>query len=185
MILPEGRVAPSVGERAVVLSINRIVTINPDQFLRKKRVQFQIHVIHRIRSIPNDRFGCIYIDDNDLAHIHDAIVEQIESYTAYTSLKTLAASEKLTDTFVTTPGVPEGEEANRPERFSVTRTFIHHTTHLDPIHLYASYFLSKSDQTPSRNSNRIAGYRTYSSFTSPVFTPNHNPLNCEDLYVPE
>jgi hypothetical protein len=58
--------------------------------------------------------------------------------------------------------------------YSVTKTFNHLSTLLDPIHLYPGDFLTDSPN----NDDKIAGYKTYSEFQSPNFWPLTNPLAC-------
>ena len=180
--LPEGQVPATVGQTCIVVHPEELITINPKEQVRKRRLRFQVSVVTRIRDIPNDRFDRIYYDKAQLASLHESIVDLIESYDMFQLLLSINTTDKLSDQFMLNIDTPAG---SRPVKYSVTRTFEHYTTLLNPIHLWPSYFHSKSTKTkgdthPSTISHdhKIAGYRTYSSFLSPVFIANHIPLDC-------
>jgi len=150
-ILPEGKVPSIAGQRFVSVHAEAINTPNGNENWRKRQLRFNVTVIRRIRDIPADRFGIIYIDRKELANTHEVIMTLIES---------LAMFQELVATF-------------SGHGYSITGTFGHKYTNLNPVHLYPGFFNSEDETT-----DKIAGYRTYSSFVTPFFRLNTNPLSC-------
>lgn len=159
-ILPEGRVPASAGERYLVISPTAIVTNNPERNLRSKTIGFRVNLIQRTRAIPEDRLGIIYTDDSYAHEIHSVIDAAIESLDMFRVLITL---------------VKQTEANIKQVRYSLSKTFTHKVTILSPIKLYPGYFHSTNSDLDSK----LAGYKTYSAFTSPSFTPSVNPLSCD------
>ena len=150
-ILPEGKVPAIAGQRFITAHAESITTLNPIENWRKRQLRFNVTVIRRIRDIPADRFDLIYTKENELSNTHEILMTLIESLAMFTSLVNAFAAQN----------------------YSITGTFTHKYTQLNPIHLYPGFFNSSDESV-----DKIAGYRTYSSFTSPVFRKNTNPLTC-------
>jgi hypothetical protein len=159
-VLPEGRVPASAGQKSIIISPSAITTENTNLNYRAKVVGFRVHLIQRVRDIPPDRFGLIYTDPNETHEIHDVIVDAVQSLDMFRSLNTLINTTQ--------------DSSELQLRYSLVKTFIHRITILTPIHLYPGYFHSKS----SEHDATLAGYKTYSSFTSPSFYLSSNPLSC-------
>jgi hypothetical protein len=117
-----------------------------------------------MRATPNDRQGILYLDENELHDAQEAIEDAIQSISMFNTLDTLIA--------ITQAAANDADEAQK--RFSIARTFVHRMTTLNPTHLYPGYFHAK----PSAADSKIAGYKTYQSFQSPVFYPSSSPLTC-------
>jgi len=156
LVLPEGRVPASMGQRWITVSPTSVRTVTQDNF-RPEVVGFQVVLVQRIRDTPNDRFGIIYGDPAEMHDIHNSIKNLIQSLAMLRELEVYLNAKE-----------------NSPRTVNYSRQFNHLITILDPIHLYPGYFLSK----PSSDSAKIAGFKTYSSFTSPRFYPIINPLGC-------
>jgi hypothetical protein len=158
-ILPEGRPPAIAGEKYLVISPTAVVTNNPERNLRSKTVGFRLNLIQRTRATPEDRLGLIYEADAETHEIHEVITSAVESLDMFRVLITLI---KQTETNI------------KQVRYSISKTFTHRVTVLSPVHLYPGYFHGKS----SEHDSKLAGYRTFSTFTSPSFTPSINPLSC-------
>lgn len=176
--MPEGKVPATAGQMFVVLSPENFRTQNPHEHVHKDVINFEIAVVHRIRDVPNDRFGKIYLDDDEMADIHQAIKDEIVSFAMFQRLLVWNALEKIGNSQVADP---ELDAAARPVKYSVIGEFTHHVTRLDPVHLWPNYFLAKT-KNPDR---KIAGYKTVSTFTSPTFIQNRNLLDCLPLFAAE
>lgn len=161
-ILPEGRVPASMGERFITISPEADITTGLNADYRGSYITFRVYLIHRMRATPNDRQGNMYHLHNEMHDTQQTIKDAIQSLDMFTIL-----SELITNT-----------ESSNPlqERFSIARAFIHRMTTLNPSHLYPGFFLSKHSEADSK----VAGFRTYQSFQSPVFYPIINPLLCEN-----
>lgn len=166
VVLPEGQAPPSMGERHLIISPESIQTIRTDSDYRGKIVYFKVYHIQRMRATPNDRQGILYLDAHELHDTQEVIEDTIQSMAMFNALNTLVVTTQET-------WIPDINEVNQ-KFFSIARTFVHRMTTLNPIHLYPGYFHTK----PSAENSKIAGYKTYQSFQSPVFYPVSSPLTC-------
>lgn len=161
-ILPEGNAPASMGERYILVSAYSDTTVRNDSDYRGTVINFRVNLIQRMRSTPNDRFGIIYTNNNEMHDTHETIKEAIQSLEMFMALDNL---------------IDLTEESNPLQKeFSIARTFVHLGTTLNPVHLYPGFFLTK----PSEATDKIAGYMTYQTFQSPTFYPTINPLLCEN-----
>lgn len=164
-VLPEGRVPASAGQLFLSLSPTGLRRINVGDFSKKYRLNFRINLICRIRDIPNDEFGEVYLDKLN----YTGILEQVQTY-----VESLDMLQYLIEQ-ATTELVPNYLETDSTrQRWSVSGQFIHYSTILEPIHLYPGFFLTKS----AKNDSKIAGYKFYSSFASPILTDLYNTSSC-------
>lgn len=149
-ILPDGNVPAIAGQTFITVSPQELITVNQKDFVKMRQLVFDVFIIERIRDLPYDRRGEIYVNSTALTEQHETIIGLIESFAMLQILIT----------------------AFKPD-YSVTRNFSHRITSLNPIHLYSSFFGSKDT-----SDDKIAGYKTYSRFSSPMLIQNVNPLNC-------
>lgn len=164
VILPEGQAPPSMGERHLIISPESIQTIRTDSDYRGKIIYFKVHHIQRMRVTPNDRQGILYTESNEVHDAQETIEDVIQSLDMFNQLQQLIIDTEAAALL-----------ANFDQKkFSVARAFIHRMTTLNPIHLYPGWFNTR----PSSEDSKIAGYRTYQSFQSPVFYPTTSPLTC-------
>jgi hypothetical protein len=162
MILPEMKCPSSAGQKFITISPTRLLKFSSTESWPRVVIHFNVALSQRIRNIPNDRFGTIYTDDQEMTDIHNAIVNIIESLEMLEALRALVSPQ------------PTIEDASIVTLYGITRRFVHHMTTLDPIHLYPSDF---GTNTPGLDA-KIVGYRTYSTFSSPSFFLLDNPLTC-------
>jgi hypothetical protein len=160
VILPEGQAPPSMGERHLIISLESTQTVRTDSDYRGKMVLFKVHHIQCMRAIPNDRQGILYTNENEVNDAQETIEDAIQSIVMFNELQTLVETTQTEDV--------------KQKKFSISRAFIHRMTTLNPIHLYPGWFHAK----PSSEDSKIAGYRHYQSFQSPVFFPINSPLTC-------
>lgn len=152
----------SAGQKFITISPTRLLKHNSGESWPRVVIHFNVALNQRIRNMPNDRFGNIYTDDQEMTDIHNAIVNIIESLDMLNALKALASPQ------------PTIEDPTLVPLYGITRRFVHYMTTLDPLHLYPSDY---GTSTPGLDS-KIVGYRTYSSFSSPSFYLLDNPLSC-------
>lgn len=151
-ILPEGRIPASYGQQFLCVSPEQVYDVTGDTSgtIRRRQVRFIVTLVKRIRNYPNDRFGEVaYTEQNSMVETLDTVVDVIENYLTFTTLRSALISAGVS--------------------YGLSGTFTFATGTVDPIHLYPSFFLAASE-TGDDSTDKIAGYRMPYYFTSPIFT---------------
>jgi len=164
VILPEGRVPHSFGQRCLTIHLTQLHGLTPKLAIRKKVITFGITLSQRIRDIPNDRFGEIaYMDTISMAAVLEDIIPLVESEDTFWALKTATDTIKLPDD---TP------------RYMWEDTFKFLDMNLDPKHLYPSDFGTRAGNDKEQLYAKLAGYSMTAVFDSPVFQLTNSSIQC-------
>ena len=153
---PRHRVPATIGQIGITVNITGAYSRYIEQ-IKFTNYTFEVIYIRRIREIPNDEFESLWINSNEIPDFHDLIGSLIPSYTTL----------KLTTNILEEQGF----------RFKPKGIYQHLASQLAPTPLYSSYF--GSVQNPP--SNKIAGFKTISTFRSPDFYELRNPQSCIDV----
>lgn len=150
---PRHRVPVIIGQNGVTVNITNAVS-RYTELQKFTAYNFEVVYIRRIREIPNDQFETLYHQANEIPDFHEIISSLIPSW------KTL----QLTRSYL---------ERNH-QRFKEVGIYHHMLSQLNPIPLYGSYFGGK--EIPP--SNKVAGFKTITTFRSPEFYELLNPQLC-------
>jgi hypothetical protein len=150
---PNHKVPAIIGQNGVTVNLVNASSRYVEQ-IKFTSYSFEVVYVRRIREVPNDEFESLWINEKEIPDFHDEIASQLPSW----------ATLKLTNRMLESEGC----------RFKAKGIYYHLATQLAPTPLYGSYFGSTS-MPPN---NKVAGFKTISTFKSPEFYELRNPQSC-------
>ena len=167
-VAPEEMAYPTSGQYSLRVSPNFITTHSPESMIRIKSIEFAIAVIGRVRDLPEDRFGNIYLEEtHSLSDMLEFAINVIETTTVGLAWQT-ALNAKSSNQYELRESAP----------VLLSATY-------DPIHLYSSDFFTRKLNSQGNidekmeEREKISGFKLNARFRSPKFSLTDNPIGCD------